>query len=83
MRAILLGGLSDKESACQRKRRGFDPWVGTIPWKIMEVMESHSSVLAGRISWTEEPGGLQSIGAQRVGHDCACKHKESKLKKIL
>ena len=29
----------------------------------------HSSILAWRISWTEEPGGLQSMGSQRVGHD--------------
>ena len=29
----------------------------------------HSSVLAWRISWTEEPGGLQSMGSQRAGHD--------------
>ena len=32
-------------------------------------MAIHSSVLAWRIAWTEEPGGLQSIGSQRVGHD--------------
>ena len=30
---------------------------------------THSSVLAWRIPWTEEPGGLQSMGFQRVGHD--------------
>ena len=30
---------------------------------------NHSSILAWRISWTEEPGGLQSIGLQSVGHD--------------
>ena len=29
----------------------------------------HSSILAWKILWTEEPGGLQSIGSQRVGHD--------------
>ena len=29
----------------------------------------HSSILAWRIPWTEDPGGLQSIGSQRVGHD--------------
>ena len=33
-----------------------------------------SSILAGRIPWTGEPGGLQSIGLQRVGHDWATKH---------
>ena len=32
-------------------------------------MASHSSILAWRIPWTEEPGGLQSMGSQRVGHD--------------
>ena len=34
-----------------------------------EDMETYSSVLAWRIPWTEEPGRLQSIGSQRVGHD--------------
>ena len=34
-----------------------------------EHMTSHSSILAWRIPWTEEPGGLQSISLQRVGHD--------------
>jgi len=32
-------------------------------------MATHSSILAWRIPWTEEPGGLQSTGSQRVGHD--------------
>ena len=32
-------------------------------------MATHSSILAWRISWTEEPGGLQSMGSQTVGHD--------------
>ena len=32
-------------------------------------MATHSSILAWRIPWTEKPGGLQSIGSQRVGHD--------------
>ena len=34
-----------------------------------EGMATHSSILAWRIPWTEEPGGLQSIGLQRVRHD--------------
>ena len=33
-----------------------------------EGMTTHSSILAWRIPWTEEPGGLQSIGSQRVRH---------------
>ena len=34
-----------------------------------EVMATYSSILTWRIPWTEEPGRLQSIGSQRVGHD--------------
>ena len=34
-----------------------------------EGMATHSYILAWRIPWTEEPGGLQSMGSQRVGHD--------------
>ena len=34
-----------------------------------EEMETHSSILAWEIPWTEEPGGLQPTGSQRVGHD--------------
>ena len=34
-------------------------------------MATHSSILAWRIPWTEEPGGLQSMGSQRVEHDWA------------
>ena len=38
---------------------------------LKEVMATHSSILARRIPWTEEPGGLQSMGLQRVRHDWA------------
>ena len=37
-------------------------------------MATHSSILAWEIPWTEEPGGLQFIGSQRVGHDWATEH---------
>ena len=39
-------------------------------------MATHSSILAWKILWTEEPSGLQSMELQRVGHDqaCACTH---------
>ena len=33
-----------------------------------EAMATHSSILVWRIPWTEEPGGLQPVGLQRVGH---------------
>ena len=48
-------------------RCGFDPWVGKIP--LENSMVTHSSILAWRIPWTEEPGGLQSVGSRRVRHD--------------
>ena len=41
---------------------------------LKEEMATCSSILAWEISWTEEPGGLQSMGPQRVGHDRACTH---------
>ena len=36
---------------------------------LQESMATHSKIPAWRISWTEEPGGLQTMGLQRVGHD--------------
>ena len=100
----------------ETNRRGFDPWVGKIPWRrggqpipvflpgesqgqgslvgcrlwgrtesdttevtqqqqqqqpiiLEKAMAPHSSTLVWKIPWMEEPGGLQSIGSQRVGHD--------------
>ena len=45
--------------------------VRSLGWKdpLEREMATHSSILAWRTSWTEEPGGLQFIGSQRVGHD--------------
>ena len=37
-------------------------------------METHSSILAWRIPWTEEPGRLQPMGSRTVGHDLATRH---------
>ena len=39
-------------------------------------MATHSSILAWRIPWTEEPGRLQPMGSQRVGHDLAIKQQQ-------
>ena len=39
-----------------------------------EEMATHSSILAWRIPWSEEPGRLQSMGLQTVGHDSASEH---------
>ena len=46
-------------------------WVQLLGWEdpLEEEMATHSSILAWEIPWTEEPGGLQSIGSQRTGHD--------------
>ena len=48
-----------------------ETWVRSLgPEDPLEKgMATHSSVLAWRIPWTEQPGGLQSVGTQRAGHD--------------
>ena len=48
-----------------------ETWVRSLDWEdpLEEGMATHSSILTWRIPWTEEPGGLQSMGSQRVGHD--------------
>ena len=46
-----------------------ETWVRSLSWEehLEKEMATHSSILAWRIPWTEEPGGLQSTGSQRVG----------------
>ena len=46
-------------------------WIQSLRWEdpLEEGMATHSGILAWKIPWTEEPGGLQSKGSQRVGHD--------------
>ena len=53
-----------------------ETWVWSLGGEdpLAEEMATHSSILAWRIQWTEEPGGLQSMGMQRVGHDWAGTH---------
>ena len=48
-----------------------ETWVRLLGWEdpIEKGMTPHSSVLAWRIPWTEEPGGLQFMELQRIGHD--------------
>ena len=46
-------------------------------------MATHSSILAWKIKWTEEPGGLQSMGSQKVGHDLATKQEQLKEKLLF
>ena len=58
--------LNNIRLASEERRR--PPWGSPMGGEIY-IHEAHSSVLAWRIPWTEEPGGLQSMGLQRVGHD--------------
>ena len=46
-------------------------WVRSLGWEdpLEKEMAALSSTLAWRIPWTEEPGGLQSMGSRRVGHN--------------
>ena len=60
-----------QESACSGDL-GLIPGLGRTPEERNAI---HSSILAWRIPWTEEPGGLQYMGSQRVRHDWATKKK--------
>ena len=53
----------------ETQRLWFYPWVGKIP--LEKGIATDSSILARIILWTEDPGGLQSMQPQRVGHDWA------------
>ena len=67
---VFLGfpGDSDgKESACNVGDLSSIPGLGRFSWR----RAWQPSILAWRISWTEEPGGLQSIGSQRLEHNCS------------
>ena len=60
--------LSGKESTCNASLSQEDP--------LEKEMATHSSILAWRIPWTEELGGLQSTGPKRVGHDLVTKQQQ-------
>ena len=57
------GGSDGKESSCSA-----ETWVQSLGWDdpLEEGMATHSTILAWRIPKTEDPGGLQSMGLQRV-----------------
>ena len=63
------GGTSGKEPICQCRRQEMQ--VRSLGWEdpLEEGLAAHSSILAWRTPWTEEPGGLWSIGSQRVEHN--------------
>ena len=63
------GDAGGKEPSCQcrrPKRCKFHPWGQKDP--LEKEMAIHSSILAWKTSWTEEPGGLDYMGSQRVRH---------------
>ena len=71
-----LGFPSDsagKEPTCQWKRETQKIWVRSLDQEdaLEKEIATHSSILAWKIPWTEKPGGLQSMGLQRVRQDCA------------
>ena len=49
----------------------WETWLQSLSWEdpLEKEMATHSSILAWRIPWIEEPGGLQSMGSQRIRHD--------------
>ena len=57
-----------KNTPADAAETGLSPALGRSPG---EGDGNHSRILAWEIPWTEEPGGLQSVGSQRVGHDWA------------
>ena len=60
--------LSGKESPCQAGDAGWED-------SLEKEMATHSSILAWKIPWTEDLGGLLSMGLQRVGHNLATKQQ--------
>ena len=64
------GNTSRKEPACHCRKHSVTrvQFLGQED-PLEEGMAIHSSILAWRSPWTEEPGGLQSIGLQKIGHD--------------
>ena len=69
-----LGHIWQASPVAQRVKRLHamrETWVRFLGWEVPleKEMATHSSILAWRIPWMEEPGGLQSMGSQRVGHD--------------
>ena len=63
---LFLCSSAGKESACSAGDLGVIPELGR---SLEREMATHSSIFAWKISWTEEPGGLQSMGSQRVRPD--------------
>ena len=63
---LFPGDSDDKESACSAGDQ-----VQPLDWEdpLEKGMATHSNIFDWKIPWTEESGGLQSMGTQRIGHD--------------
>ena len=61
-----------------------ETWVQSLDWEdpLEESMATHSSILAWRMPWTEESGGLQSMGLQRIRHDWVSKCNTAQHSKV-
>ena len=57
--------------AVKRLPAMWETWVRSLGWEdpLEKETATHSSIVAWKIPWTEEPGRLQTMGSQRVGHD--------------
>ena len=71
---VPLGHLSQASLVAQMAKNlptMQETWVRSLDWEdpLEKETATHTSILAWRIPWTEEPGRLQSMGSQRVGHD--------------
>ena len=64
-----LGGSNSKESIFSAGDPGLIAREPGLPRSLEKGMATHSSILAWKIPWTEEPGGLQPTGSLRVRHD--------------
>ena len=72
------GGSALKNLPAMQEPR--EPWVRSLGQEnpLEESMATHFRILAWRMPWTEEPGGLQSMGSQRVRHNLATKDTHTK-----
>ena len=70
---LLPRWFSDKESSCQCRRCGFDPWTEQIPWR--RKWQPTAVCLPGKSHEQRSLGRLQSMGSRRVRHDLATKQQ--------
>ena len=68
-----------KNSPANEEIPGDSGMIPGLGRSLEEKMAKYFNVLAGIIPWTEEPGGLQSMGSQRVTHDCVTQHMHTQV----